>query len=56
MESLSLSITTYGKIKCGLTKPARRKSVNERRDIETLPADEFERIVEQFIEKAATWD
>jgi hypothetical protein len=30
--------------------------MNEQRTIETLPAEEFEHIVEQFIAKAATWD
>jgi len=30
--------------------------MNRQRTIETLSADEFERVVEQYIEKAATWD
>jgi hypothetical protein len=30
--------------------------MNEQRTIETLPVEEFERIVEQFIAKAAGWD
>ena len=30
--------------------------MNEQRTIETLPADEFEHTVEQFVEKAATWN
>ena len=30
--------------------------MNEQRTIETLPTEEFESIVEQFIAKAAMWD
>jgi hypothetical protein len=30
--------------------------MNGQRTIETLPTEEFERIVEQFIAKAAGWD
>ena len=30
--------------------------MNEQRTIETLPAEEFEQIVDQFIEKAAEWN
>ncbi len=30
--------------------------MTEQRTIETLPTEEFERIVEQFIVKAAAWD
>ena len=30
--------------------------MTEQKTIETLPTEEFERIVEQFIVKAAAWD
>jgi len=30
--------------------------MNEQRSVDTLPTEEFEHIVDQFIEKAAAWD
>lgn len=30
--------------------------MNEQRTIESIPAEEFERIVDRFIEQAAAWD